>query len=358
MSGCGRTNCTASPGDLPGYSNSAAPAPAGTDLSPHPHTRKYRSDAWAAGFLCCGYGRGPGGYGVVDRPDADRLRAGYPPEAGTPEKRLRYYARQFGLVEVDANYYALPAEQTAAAWAARTPAVLHVQREGVQPVHPASHPGGGAAGLLRPAAEKTGRTLGRYLELDPAVADQAGGPCPRSSRSARPGSWAILLQFPPGFRIGRARKEYIVACAANAAPRRVCVQFRMHLDDAGQPGGNPRLPGLRAAPVRVRGHAAGPSGKIHPLGARRHRPRWRWSACTVTRTNGTAGTSTSVSATATAAANWRNGLPDRRAGQGGPGDRRAVQQLLPRLRPGQRPAARRTAQGLRAAGLAGASLMR
>ena len=46
----------------------------------------------------------------------------YPPEAGTPEQRLRYYARQFGLVEVDATYYALPAEQTAAAWAARTPA--------------------------------------------------------------------------------------------------------------------------------------------------------------------------------------------------------------------------------------------
>jgi uncharacterized protein YecE (DUF72 family) len=43
----------------------------------------------------------------------------YPPEADTPEKRLRYYARQFALVEVDATYYALPAEQTAAAWARR-----------------------------------------------------------------------------------------------------------------------------------------------------------------------------------------------------------------------------------------------
>jgi len=45
----------------------------------------------------------------------------YPPEADTPEKRLRYYAGQFPLVEVDATYYALPAEQTAMAWAARTP---------------------------------------------------------------------------------------------------------------------------------------------------------------------------------------------------------------------------------------------
>jgi len=33
----------------------------------------------------------------------------YPPEADTPEKRLRLYARQFALVEVDATYYTLPA---------------------------------------------------------------------------------------------------------------------------------------------------------------------------------------------------------------------------------------------------------
>jgi Protein of unknown function DUF72 len=37
------------------------------------------------------------------------------------EKRLRFYARQFPLVEVDATYYALPGEQTAKAWAERTP---------------------------------------------------------------------------------------------------------------------------------------------------------------------------------------------------------------------------------------------
>ena len=33
----------------------------------------------------------------------------YPPEADTPEKRLRFYARQLALVEADATYYTLPA---------------------------------------------------------------------------------------------------------------------------------------------------------------------------------------------------------------------------------------------------------
>ena len=45
-----------------------------------------------------------------------------PSDAGNPEKRLRYYASQFPLVEVDSAYYALPAERTAEAWAERTPA--------------------------------------------------------------------------------------------------------------------------------------------------------------------------------------------------------------------------------------------
>ncbi|MDQ6628718.1 MAG: DUF72 domain-containing protein [Pseudomonadota bacterium] len=46
----------------------------------------------------------------------------YPKEASTPEGRLRYYATQFPLVEVDTSYYAIPLAETAQAWADRTPA--------------------------------------------------------------------------------------------------------------------------------------------------------------------------------------------------------------------------------------------
>ena len=49
--------------------------------------------------------------GTASCTDRTLLESGwYPPEADTPEKRLRFYARQFHLVEVDATYYALPAE--------------------------------------------------------------------------------------------------------------------------------------------------------------------------------------------------------------------------------------------------------
>ena len=45
----------------------------------------------------------------------------YPPDAGSAEDRLVYYANQFPLVEVDATYYALPARRTGELWMERTP---------------------------------------------------------------------------------------------------------------------------------------------------------------------------------------------------------------------------------------------
>ena len=45
----------------------------------------------------------------------------YPPDVTSPEARLRYYASQFPLVEVDSSYYAIPLPATAQQWAERTP---------------------------------------------------------------------------------------------------------------------------------------------------------------------------------------------------------------------------------------------
>ena len=45
----------------------------------------------------------------------------YPKKASTPEGRLRFYATQFPLVEVDTSYYAIPLAATSQAWSDRTP---------------------------------------------------------------------------------------------------------------------------------------------------------------------------------------------------------------------------------------------
>jgi uncharacterized protein YecE (DUF72 family) len=169
--------------------------------------------------------------GTASWTDRTLLESGwYPPEADTPERRLRYYARQFGLVEVDATYYALPAEQTAAAWATRTPAgfTFDVKAFSLFTQHPTR-----VAALpkdLRPAAEKTGQDRVYLKDMDPAVVDETWQRFLSALEPLRQAAklGAILLQFPPWFPISRARKDYILACAQRAAPRRVCVEFRNH----------------------------------------------------------------------------------------------------------------------------------
>jgi uncharacterized protein YecE (DUF72 family) len=52
------------------------------------------------------------------------------------------------------------------------------------------------------------------------------GTASRTDRTLLESGW--YLQFPPWFPISRARKEYVLACAQRAAPRRVCVEFRNH----------------------------------------------------------------------------------------------------------------------------------
>ena len=154
----------------------------------------------------------------------------YPPGANNAEKRLRYYTRQFPLVEVDSSYYALPAEQTAAAWAHRSPKgfTFNIKAFSLFTQHPTR-----VAALpkdLRPAVEKAaGGKPNVYLkDVDPAVTDEAWErfltalePLRQTGRLG-----AILFQFPQWFVIGRARREYILLVAERVAPRQVCIEFR------------------------------------------------------------------------------------------------------------------------------------
>jgi uncharacterized protein YecE (DUF72 family) len=152
----------------------------------------------------------------------------YPASAANPEERLRYYASQFPLVEVDATYYALPAEQTASAWAARTPDgfTFNVKAFSLFTQHPT--PVKALPVDLRASVASLEKSRVYLSDVDPAVVDQAWERFLAALEPLRSAGklGAILLQFPPWFPIGRSRKDYIVACAARVAPRRVCVEFR------------------------------------------------------------------------------------------------------------------------------------
>src|SRR4029078_1365530 len=45
----------------------------------------------------------------------------YPATATTPEDRLRFYAAQFPIVEIDSSYYGIPTVENAQRWVERTP---------------------------------------------------------------------------------------------------------------------------------------------------------------------------------------------------------------------------------------------
>jgi uncharacterized protein YecE (DUF72 family) len=167
--------------------------------------------------------------GTASWTDRTLIESGwYPPDASTPEKRLRFYASRFPLVEVDATYYALPAEQTAAAWAARTPEgfVFNVKAFSLFTQHPTRV--SALPADLRPAVAETGKDRVYLKDVDPAVTDQAWNRFLAALEPLRQSGklGAILLQFPQWFPISRASKDYILACAQRVAPRRVCVEFR------------------------------------------------------------------------------------------------------------------------------------
>jgi uncharacterized protein YecE (DUF72 family) len=167
--------------------------------------------------------------GTASWTDRTLIESGwYPPEANSPAKRLEFYASRFPLVEVDATYYALPAERTAAAWATRTPAgfTFNVKAFGLFTQHPTR-----VAALptdLRPAAQKIGKDNIYLHQLDPAVTEQAWDRFLAALEPLRLDGklGAILFQFPQWFPISRANKDYILFCAQRVAPRRVCIEFR------------------------------------------------------------------------------------------------------------------------------------
>ena len=168
--------------------------------------------------------------GTASWTDRTLIESGwYPPEASTPEQRLRYYARQFPLVEVDATYYALPSRPTATAWAARTPAAFtfNIKAFSLFTHHPtrvAALP----ADLRQAVQNKTGKERVYLRDVDRGVADEAWDRFLAALDPLRDVGklGAILLQFPPWFPISRGRKDYIVSCAQRVAPRRVCIEFR------------------------------------------------------------------------------------------------------------------------------------
>ena len=141
----------------------------------------------------------------------------YPRGVSSAEQRLRYYASQFSIVEVDSSYYALPDAANARRWAERTPEhfTFHVKAHALmtgQPTETARLPSGLVEQLPVTVAMKT-KIYAQDLpgELNDAVWNyfiRALAPLRETGKLG-----GILLQYPRWFLPTPANKALLADSA-------------------------------------------------------------------------------------------------------------------------------------------------
>ncbi|RKS77515.1 uncharacterized protein YecE (DUF72 family) [Motilibacter peucedani] len=164
--------------------------------------------------------------GTASWTDKTLLESGwYPSDATSAEDRLKFYAEQFPLVEVDSTYYTPPSERNSEAWAARTPEgfTFNIKAFSLLTQHPTR-----VSALykeLRPETEKKSVYL---KDLDDKAVDEVWA---RFLSALNPLADAgklgvILLQFPPWFTARSSNRDYILQCKERVEPWRIAVEFR------------------------------------------------------------------------------------------------------------------------------------
>lgn len=163
-------------------------------------------------------------------PTLIRSRRFYPRGTSSAEARLRFYATQFPLVEVDASYYALPTPLNAQRWVERTPPdfVFDVKAFAALTQHPLDL--GRLPRELRAALPSRLRDKARAYPKDlPGDIEfeiwnrfkQALEPLHESGKLG-----CVLFQFPPWFTATRANAKFIEVCRARMGALPIAVEFR------------------------------------------------------------------------------------------------------------------------------------
>ena len=164
--------------------------------------------------------------GTASWTDKTLLASGWYPEGVTSaEERLKFYATQFPLVEVDSSYYFPPSEKNSELWVERTPGdfVFNIKMFSLLTKHP-TKPEALYKDLPRPQDKKS-----IYLDdLDFKTVDEVWDRFLSALKPLHDAGklGALLCQFPPWFTIAKKNKNYVLECAQRAAPYPICVEFR------------------------------------------------------------------------------------------------------------------------------------
>lgn len=154
----------------------------------------------------------------------------YPSRTMSAEERLRFYATQFPLTEIDSTYYAPPAERQVALWAERTPEGFRfdVKAYSLFTGHP-TRPRSLWRDLRERLDDETAGKRNIYANhLDPESLDEAWR---RFEAALRPlhetdRLGAVLFQYPPWFGPRRENRAEIGRLRDRLPDYRISVEFR------------------------------------------------------------------------------------------------------------------------------------
>ena len=154
----------------------------------------------------------------------------YPPSANSAEARLKYYASQFPIVEVDSTYYGLPSEATSGLWVNRTPNKFIFDIKAFRlftqhPTMPVVLPKDIREALPQDIQDKKNIY---YRDLPKEVLNELWK---RFEQALLPLDSAgklgvVLFQFPPWFFPGNEQREYIASCKKKLPQYQIAVEFR------------------------------------------------------------------------------------------------------------------------------------
>jgi uncharacterized protein YecE (DUF72 family) len=170
--------------------------------------------------------------GITGWTEPTLIKAGtfYPKKTMSAEERLRFYAEQFPIVEVDSTYYSPPSVRNAELWIERTPKhfTFNIKAFSLLTNHPTR-----SDGLYKDTRERLPAELAekRNLYREKLPADIVDEVWQRFHDALMPlhsagKLGAVLFQFPQWFVISRKNKDYVVECAERLKDFRIAVEFR------------------------------------------------------------------------------------------------------------------------------------
>ena len=152
----------------------------------------------------------------------------YPGDCKSPEARLRYYASQFAMVEVDSSYYAIPAPATAQAWAERTPEDFRFNVKAFRLFTGHQTDPKVLEKDLREALPASSRRMLYYRDLPGDIVDELWRRFRMALEPLRLNGklTAVHFQFAPWVINDRDGRAHVIECVDRMAGQQLTVEFR------------------------------------------------------------------------------------------------------------------------------------